>query len=204
MIEMLRGILAENDGAHVVVDVHGIGFGADVPSSTANELPAIGEEVQLFTYFYVQENGVRLYAFRTRQERDIFEIFIGVSGIGPKTALGILSAVRISDFVNAVLESDVSQLTKIPGVGKKTAERLIVELRDKVKHWGVSTAVRAPRVSSATVPRREAVLRDVSAALQALGCKTAIADRAAERAMEKLGEDAALEALVREALRHRY
>jgi Holliday junction DNA helicase RuvA len=203
MIEMLRGILAENDGAHIVVDVHGIGFGADVPASTANELPAIGEEVQLFTYFYVQENVVRLYAFRTRQERDIFEIFIGVSGIGPKTALGILSAVRIRDFVEAVLGSDVSQLTKIPGVGKKTAERLIVELRDKVKHWGVSAAT-PRRESSVAVPRRDMVLRDVSAALQALGCKAAIADRAAERALEKLGEDAPLESLVREALRHRY
>jgi Holliday junction DNA helicase RuvA len=198
-------MLLENDGQHVVIDVHGVGYGLDVPASTANALPAVGEEVTLHTYLEAKENMFALYGFATREEREVFTIFLGVSGIGPRTALSILSAVRIADFATAVMNNDVAWLTRIPGIGKKTAERLIVEVRDKMKAWvaearlGVATPASAKRGNA-----EEALQAEVSAALQALGCKPAIADRAAARALELLGPKTPIEDLVREALRHRY
>ncbi len=204
MIEYLRGILLENDGEHVVIDVHGVGYGLDVPASTANALPAVGEEVTLHTYLDLKENAVELYGFATREEREVFAIFLGVSGIGPRTALSILSAVRIADFASAVMNNDVAWLTRIPGIGKKTAERLIVEIRDKMKAWVSEARQPVAATTSRQSSSEDTILTDVSAALQALGCKQAIADRAAARALEILGPKAPLEELVREALRHRY
>lgn len=205
MIEYLRGILLENDGEHVVVDVHGVGYGLDVPASTAAELPPIGEEVALYTYLEVRENDLSLYGFSKREEREVFAIVVGVSGIGPRTALAVLSSLRIADFAAAVVNSDIEQLTRIPGIGKKTAERLVMELRDKMKRL-VTAHVKAgyePAAATKT-PKESDIAALVSAALQTLGCKPAIADRAAQRALEVLGEKAPLEELVREALHHRY
>jgi Holliday junction DNA helicase RuvA len=204
MIEILRGVILENDGEHVVLDVHGVGYGVDIPASTAASLPPLHEEATLFVHLHVIENDMRLYGFATREERELFEIFISISGIGPRTALAILSSLRIPDFVNAVRNDDIALLTRIPGIGKKTAERLIVELRDKIKKWEIRSAAgelgkkgEAPTLSGTLLP-------EVSAALQALGCKPAIADRAAMRAIEILGENSSLEELVREALKHRW
>lgn len=205
MIEYLRGILLENDGEHVVVDVHGVGYGLDVPASTAAELAPIGEEVALYTYLEVRENDLSLYGFSKREEREVFAIVVGVSGIGPRTALAVLSCLRIADFAAAVVNSDIDQLTRIPGIGKKTAERLVMELRDKMKRL-VTAHVKAghePAVAT-KAPKESELVALVSAALQTLGCKPAIADRAAQRALEVLGEKASLEDLVREALHHRY
>jgi Holliday junction DNA helicase RuvA len=205
MIEHLRGILVENDGNHLVVEAGGVGYGADVPLSTGDRLPAVGEEVSLHTYLYLQEGIMRLYGFLTREEREVFQVFLGVSGIGPKIALGILSSVRISDFIAAILRNDIPELTKIPGVGKKTAERLVVELRDKVKELsGRAGQAPTPAAMQHLPGSGPAAVFEVAAALQALGCKLAVADRAAQRAWEHLGDKATLEELVREALKHRY
>lgn len=205
MIEYLRGILLENDGEHVVVDVHGVGYGLDVPASTAAELPPIGEEVALYTYLEVRENDVSLYGFGKREEREVFAIVVGVSGIGPRTALAVLSSLRIADFAAAVVNSDIEQLTRIPGIGKKTAERLVMELRDKMKRLVTAHVKAGYEPAGATkTPKESDIAALVSAALQTLGCKPAIADRAAQRALEVLGEKAPLEELVREALHHRY
>lgn len=204
VIERLRGVLSENDGEHVVLDVHGVGFGLDVPLSTANVLPPIGEQVELLTHLHIAEDAWHLYGFATREERDIFGIFLGVSGIGPRTALAILSSLRIADFADAVLNNDLARLTRVPGIGKKTAERLVVELRDKMKAWTIATRPADAGPIARTASATDQLLREISAALQALGCKTVIADRAAERALERLGEKASLEDLIREALKHRY
>jgi Holliday junction DNA helicase RuvA len=204
MIEYLRGTLLENDGEHVVIDVHGVGFGLDVPSTTASALPSIGEEVALHTYLQVKENDLTLYGFAQREERDVFVIILGVSGIGPRTALAILSTLRIADFAAAVANSDIDQLTRIPGIGKKTAERLVMELRDKMKRLLAQSKEMWGPASSAATSGAPPVVAEVSAALQSLGCKPAIAERAAQRAFEILGAKASLEELVREALRHRY
>ncbi|MCX7626605.1 MAG: Holliday junction branch migration protein RuvA [Candidatus Sumerlaeaceae bacterium] len=205
MIEYLRGILRENDGEHIVVDVHGVGYGLDVPASTAAELPPVGEEVALYTHLEVRENDLSLYGFAKPEEREVFAIVVGVSGIGPRTALAVLSCLRIADFAAAVVNSEIEQLTRIPGIGKKTAERLVMELRDKMKRLLTAHAKAGYESPVSTGTTKEAALAaEVSAALQALGCKPAVADRAAQRALELLGEKASLEDLVREALRHRY
>ena len=132
MIEYLRGILLVKEPDHVVVDAGGVGYGVDVPRSTSSVLPEAGGEVALHIHFHFNEQAMRLFGFFTPQERDIFEVFISISGIGPKTALGILSSIDAADFAQAILREDYTKLTKLPGVGKKTAERLVVELRDKI------------------------------------------------------------------------
>lgn len=200
MIERLHGKVLKRSDGHVILEVGGVGFGVDVPYS-ADILPVVGEELELFTYLYVQEAILRLYGFLSEGEKDIFEVFIGTSGIGPKTALGILSSIEIDAFVAAVLQRDVYTLTRLPGIGKKTAERLIVELGDKVKHLaGVQTKPQAAPGAAG----RAAALEDTAAALQSLGTKPAVAVRAAQKALEALGPKATVEELVKEALKHRY
>ncbi len=203
MIEWLRGRVIENDGEHIVVDVHGVGYGLDVPTSTARELE-VGMEAALFTHLDVRENALELYGFLTREERDVFQTCLSVKGIGPQIALSILSTLRVDDFAAAVVRHDLARLTQVPGVGKKTAERLVVELRDKMKSWTLAPRASSGMEGSVVAEGAESVCAEVSAALQALGCRPAVADRAASRAVELLGAKVSLEDLVREALRHRY
>jgi len=198
MIEFLSGILRYKEPHHVVVDVGGVGYGVDVPLSTYERLGEVGEPVELHTYLYVREDHFELFGFLTREERAVFEIFINTSGIGPKTSLGILSSIPIGDFARAVTENDLSVLTSIPGVGRKTAERLVVELRDKMKAFllGVEAA-------GAKIEKRPPEVEDAIAAMVQLGTRPAVAARAVAKAAEILGEGARSEDLVREALKHR-
>jgi len=200
LIEYLRGTLLSKTPDHVVVDVGGVGYGADVPHTTSATLGEEGGPVELF-------------GFATSAEREIFMTFISISGIGPRTALGILSAIDAGAFAVAVVREDYATLTKLPGVGKKTAERLVVELRDKLKVFAASAregggadggaggASGASGLGDASAPK---ALRETVAALVTLGCRLAVAERAAQRAFEILGEDAQVPDLVREGLKHRY
>jgi len=198
MIEYLSGILRFKEPPHVVVDVGGVGYGLDVPMSTYERLPEAGRAVELHTYFYVREDQAQLFGFLTPEERSVFEIFIGTSGIGPKTALGILSATPIGEFARAVLENDLAALMRIPGVGRKTAERLVVELRDKMKAFMVGMEARGMALE-----RPSRAMEDAVAALAQLGTRPAAAAAAVAKAARILGEEAASEDLVREALKHR-
>lgn len=210
MIEFLRGRILARDGTHVVLDCGGVGYGVDVPLTTLARLPEAGGDTELHIHFHMNEQVVRLYGFATAAERDIFEVLLGATGIGPKTALAILSATDIRDFARAVVFNDLSVLTRIPGIGKKTAERLVVELRDRLKPFadasgdGAAASGAPPRsaVASPAVPQGPVAL--TAAALVELGCKPAVAERAALRAADLLGLDAPLEHLVREALKHRH
>lgn len=205
MIEYLRGTLLRKEPGHVVLDVNGVGYGLDVPASTGMRIPDEGEEVALYCHLYVQEQVLRLYGFCTEQEREVFEVFLGTSGIGPKTALSILSAIEIEAFVSAILREDLHTLTKLPGVGKKTAERLVVELRDKVASFGRGASPQQAGAVAAVIATSGAlVLKDATDALIALGCKPAVASRAVQKAVEVLGSDAPTEDIVRESLKHRY
>lgn len=205
MIEYLRGTLLRKEPGHVVLDVNGVGYGLDVPASTVACIPEEGEEVALHCYLYVQEQVLRLYGFGTEQEREVFEVFIGTSGIGPKTALSILSAIEIDAFVSAILREDLHTLTKLPGVGKKTAERLVVELRDKVASFVRSgSPQQANAVAAMIAASGSLALKDATDALIALGCKPAVASRAVQKAFDILGSDAPTEEIVRESLKHRY
>lgn len=132
MIGRLSGKILEKQPPQVLVDVNGVGYEVEAPMSTFYKLPNIGEPVSLFTHLVVREDAQILYAFATREERALFRELIKVSGVGPKIALAVLSGISATDFALAVGTGDVAQLTRLPGIGKKTAERLIVEMRDRV------------------------------------------------------------------------
>ena len=133
MIHFVRGKLEETGNDYVVLDNHGIGYLIYVPSSLLEELPIRGEMVRLYTYMYVREDQMTLYGFLTRDDLNIFKLLIGVSGIGPKGALGILSTISINQLRFAVFSGDAKAISKAPGIGPKTAQKLIIELKDKLK-----------------------------------------------------------------------
>lgn len=132
MIGYLRGELIENRPGQVIIDVNGVGYVVIVSETTREELPAIGNEVRVFTYMSVSENGIGLYGFLTRDQQDMFLKLIGVNSVGPKAALGILSFFNVPDLKYAIINSDSTKIAKAPGVGKKTAEKIIIDLKDKI------------------------------------------------------------------------
>ncbi|WP_029859089.1 Holliday junction branch migration protein RuvA, partial [Vibrio parahaemolyticus] len=136
MIGRLRGILLEKQPPEVLIEVNGIGYEVQMPMSCFYELPNIGEEAIIYTHFVVREDAQLLYGFNTVKERALFREVIKANGVGPKLGLGILSGMTASQFVSCVEREDVSTLVKLPGVGKKTAERLVVEMKDRLKGWG--------------------------------------------------------------------
>ena len=133
MIHFVRGKLEETGNDYVVLENHGIGYLIYIPSSVLDELPLRGETVRLYTYLYVREDQMTLYGFLTRDDLQIFKFLIGVSGIGPKGALGILSTISSNQLRLAVLSGDAKAISKAPGIGPKTAQKLIIELKDKLK-----------------------------------------------------------------------
>lgn len=144
MIGKLTGTLADKNPPQVLVDCHGVGYEVDVPMSTFYNLPALGEKVALLTHFVVREDAQVLYGFGTAAEREAFRQLIKISGVGPRTALAVLSGMSVADIAQAVTAQDASRLVKVPGIGKKTAERLLLELKGKVgADLGVSAATPA-------------------------------------------------------------
>lgn len=192
MIAHLHGTLVEASPTHVVVDCAGVGYLVTIPISSYQKLPAAGQTVRLLTYHHVhaQEGTHQLFGFATSEERTLFLHFISVTGIGPKLACNILSAAKVDDLRRAIAAGDVNYLASLRGIGRKTAERLIVELKDKLAETPAA-------VSPVADPRWSDAVR----ALEALGFKTAEAQRAVRRAAEQLGPDAKLEDVIRAALR---
>src|SRR5882757_6339019 len=198
MITFLHGKLVEALATQVVVDVNGVGYEALIPLSSFDKLPQPGGDVKLLTQLIVREDAHILYGFASAAERDLFRLLINsVSGIGPKTALNILSGVSVTAFRGAVANSDVKALSQISGVGKKTAERIVVELRDKVGISGALEAASAKHTLSADDQR----LNDATLALMALGFKQPDAHEAARGAQAMLGASATVEELVRACLK---
>ena len=140
MIGRLRGTLAEKQPPHLILDVNGLGYELEVPMTTLYRLPSVGEPLTLHTHLVVREDAQLLYGFANPTERSLFRQLIKANGIGPKMALTILSGLTATQFVRCVQQDDISTLVKLPGVGKKTAERLLVEMRDRLKDWGLSIA----------------------------------------------------------------
>jgi holliday junction DNA helicase RuvA len=186
VIAHLRGKLMQKDPAHVVIDVHGVGYEVFVPVTTLTALPDLGAEVSIDIHTHVREDIIALYGFKTRRERIIFEKLMTISGIGPKLAVTILSGGSVEDLVGAIKRGDLARLTAIPGVGKKTAERIILELKDKFQDF----ADAAPK---------PAVQTDVVSALENLGYPRGIAEGALNRASNGDGE-AAFDVLFKRAL----
>lgn len=198
MITYLDGKLVESLPTQVVVDVHGMGYEVLIPLSSFDKLPLPGHPVKLLTQLIVREDAHMLYGFMTATERELFRLLINsVSGIGPKTALNILSGMNPVAFRGAVANGDVKSLSQISGVGKKTAERIVVELRDKIGAAGAIEAAGAKHALSADDQKTN----DATLALIALGFKQAEAHDAVRAAQAILGPAAGVEQLVRACLK---
>lgn len=139
MISVIKGILIEKNPTYVIIDVHGIGFGVFIPFSSFDKIGNLGSEITLLTHLNVKEDSLTLYGFLTPEEKSLFEMLIDVSGIGPRTAIGIISGTTAADFKNLIINKNYTRLTAIPGIGKKTAERLVLELFDKISKSNFKT-----------------------------------------------------------------
>ena len=186
MIGRIQGILAEKNFPQVVVTCHGVGYEIDVPMSTFYPLPRTGEEVTLLTHLVVREDAHLLYGFLTSGERTAFRQLLKISGVGPKVALAVLSGLSVDDLAAAVTNGDAARLTKVPGIGKKTAERLVLELRDKL-----------PKVTGTARAESADGGGDVIGALLGLGYN----EREAQAAVKQLPADLQLADAIRQALR---
>jgi Holliday junction DNA helicase RuvA len=192
LIAHLRGRLLRKDTQEAVVDVGGVGYRVTIPLSTFYRLGGDGDEVSLLTYTHVREDALALYGFLTGREQALFERLIAVSGVGPKLAVNILSGIEAPELVEALRTSDVARLTRIPGVGRKTAERLVLELKDKMAGLAV--------VSEAPSAPRDSPKDDLLSALVHLGYSRPEAERAADRALREDGRGT-FEDLLRRTLR---
>jgi Holliday junction DNA helicase RuvA len=198
MITFLQGKLVESLPTQVVVDVQGVGYEVLIPLSSYDKLPQPGQDIRVLTHLAVREDAHVLYGFMTAPERELFRLLINtVSGIGPKIALNVLSGMNVVAFRGAVANGDVKALSQISGVGKKTAERIVVELKDKVGAAGAWEASSAQRALSPADQK----LNDAVLALLALGFKQAEAHDAVRQAQAMLGAQATLEDLVRVCLK---
>lgn len=198
MITFLHGKLVEALPTQVIIDVNGVGYEVLIPLSSYDKLPSPGSELRLLTHLAVREDAHVLYGFMTPAERDLFRLLINtVSGIGPKIALNVLSGISVVAFRGAVANGDLKALSQISGIGKKTAERIIVELRDKVGPAGAWEASSAQRALSA----EDQKINDAVLALIALGFKQVEAHDAVKGAVALLGPQAGVEQLVRASLK---
>lgn len=188
MIGRLKGLLLEKTPPHVIVDCHGVGYEVEVPMSTFYNLPALGESVTLLTHFVVREDAQLLYGFGTDRERATFRQLLKVNGVGAKSALSILSGLSVDDLIQAIALQETAMLTRVPGVGKKTAERLLLELKDKFSVEGLTNA---------NISGSKSASGDVLNALLALGYN----EREALAAVKQLPADLVLAEGIRHALR---
>ena len=180
MISHLRGRLLEKQPNRVTIDVQGVGYDVQVPLSTFYGLADLGEETSLRIHTHVREDALLLYGFATRLELQLFERLISVSGIGPKLALAVLSGIEPNDLVAAIKQSDIARLTGIPGIGKKTAERIGLELKDKLAAFLPTE----PAAAAGGAMAADSLRTDVLSALINLGYHRPLAERAADAAMK--------------------
>lgn len=198
MIAHLRGSILEKHPNRIVIDVNGVGYDVFVPLSTFYDLGEPGAGIALRIHTHVREDAFVLYGFATLLEVELFERLIGVSGIGPKLALAVLSGIEPQELIRAIERGDLARLTAIPGVGKKTSERIVLELKDRLPRAQVAAAVAGVTASDAPILRDDAV-----SALVNLGYHRPLAEKAAEAAIKTIGStsDASFERVLKQALR---
>jgi len=198
MIAYIKGKLLEKEANTVIVETGGVGYEATIPLSTFYELGEAGEEVELRIYTYVREDALQLFGFRTLRERALFLKLITVSGIGPKLAITMLSGMSADEIIVAVRTDNLARLTSIPGVGKKTAERLVIELRDKLNE--ISSASIEERAAASNAPASvDAVYDDALSALINLGYQRNAAEKALKQAIQD-GTEMSVQKLLRKSL----
>lgn len=195
MIALLTGKIAYKAPDFIILDVNGVGYRVQIPFSTYYALPAEGSAVSLQIHTSVKEDAINLYGFRTQQEKEIFQLLIGVSGVGPKLANGILSNSEPGELADSLVSGNLSRLSAIPGIGKKTAERLVLELKEKVKKLGMAQ----PQQEAAPAAAKQEVREDVLSALINLGYKESVVEKAL--AQIRLSEDATVESILKQALK---
>ncbi len=204
MIGYLRGRILQKQPPWLLLDVNGVGYEVEASMNTFYSLPEVGAEFGLHTHFVVREDAQLLYGFVDVQEKQLFRALIKVNGVGPKLALSILSGISAEAFIRTVHQEDTTALVRIPGVGKKTAERLIVEMKDRLAQLELPTLTEL-ELSSGNQPVAPEVSTDhraeAESALIALGYKPQQATRAIEKAADQLGDDAVTEVLIRQALK---
>lgn len=198
MIGRLTGILLEKQPPQILLDVNGVGYEVDAPMSTFYRLPAVGEKTTLHTHLVVREDAQLLYAFAEKRDRALFRELIRLNGVGPKLALALMSGLEVEELIRAVQAQDTSALVRVPGVGKKTAERLLVELKDKFKAWEDLPGTSVPLAPGSGASIATSGTADAVSALIALGYKP----QEASRAVANIKEDGlSSEELIRRALK---
>src|SRR4051812_16093732 len=201
MITSISGILVSATPLRAIIETGGFGYEVNIPVTTAEKLPLPGQATKLHTLAVYREDSQTLYGFSTEEERDFFRLLVEkVTGVGPKMALSVLSKLSLPTLKGAIVAGDVGLLAKCPGIGKKTAERLVIELRDKLNPADLGTVAPMPGNPIATAPAGENKIRDAVLALTALGYKAADADKAVRQAWVALGTAASTEALIKKAL----
>jgi Holliday junction DNA helicase RuvA len=195
MIALLTGKIAFKSPEYIIMDVNGVGYRVQIPFSTYYDLPAEGEEISLNIYTHVKEDAINLYGFRSAAEKDCFQMLISVSGIGPKMGKDILSNIQVADLARAVSQGDLARLSAIPGIGRKTAERLVLELRTKVLKLDTTQPAREGAQAAAS----SAMTDDVASALINLGYKEGVVRKVL--AEMDIRDSAAMEDILKQALK---
>jgi len=204
MIGHVRGVLVEKQPPVLVVETNGIGYEIEASMQTFYKLPALGENVKVYTHFVVREDAQLLFGFFDKKERSLFRTLIKANGVGPKLAIAILSGMSTSEFAACVMREDAATLTKIPGVGKKTAERLVVEFKDKVATLGLDEPADFELTGTELPSAAESVngyIEDAQSALIALGYKPVMASKAVSAAQKQLKNINSSEELIRVSLK---
>lgn len=199
MYSYIRGELAEINSDHIVLDVNGIGYQIYIPTNTLNYLPSIGEMVKIHTYLYIREDAMMLYGFLTRDDLDMFKMLITVSGIGPKGGLGILSTLSTDDLRFAVLSDDAKAIAKAPGIGAKTAQRVIIDLKDKMS-LEETFEKKLEHTTNKVLPENNSIKNDAVLALNALGYSSTESLKAVSKV--EITEDMDVEDVLKAALKH--
>jgi Holliday junction DNA helicase RuvA len=200
MIARIKGTVLETTPLLVVIEAGGVGYEVQIPITTAEKVPGIGKECSLFIHAVYREDSASLYGFATREDRDFFRLLVEkVSGIGPKIGIAILSRMSVELLRSAIASADIALLSKCPGIGKKTAERLVIELKDKVGLNSTSTPT-ATDPSGNSASTNPSAYQDAVSSLIILGYKPADADKFVRKASSQLPADATVEALVKKAL----
>lgn len=198
MISQLRGIIIEKQPPLLMIDINGVGYEVNAPMSTFYSLPELDQEVTLYTQLIIREDAHQLYGFISKTERSLFKTLIKVNGVGPKVALAILSSIAPDAFVQSIMDNNTAALVKLPGIGKKTAERLVIEMRDRLQDWFEDLPVSAQFTTESSSINASTTLTEAISALVALGYKQHEAQKAVKAVANA---DMKSEDMIRQALR---
>ena len=199
MIAYLSGKLLEKQATAVIVDVQGVGYEVSIPLSTFYEIGEESSDIQLRIYTHVREVALQLYGFKTERERELFMLLISVSGIGARSAISMLSAMNADEFILAVRTDNLARLTSIPGIGKKTAERMLIELRDKITKLSAASGASVSVAETKSAIPQDAIYEDAISALLNLGYQRSAAEKALKQAVQE-GTEMSVQKLLRKSL----